>query len=73
MLDIKSIRENADTFDAEFARRNIEPIAAKLIEIDKRRRDFQCVILYRLPGRAGAESRTEGATGRRLEGKRTDR
>ena len=41
MLDIKSIRENADTFDAEFARRNIEPIAAKLIEIDKRRRDFQ--------------------------------
>jgi len=41
MLDIKSIRENADTFDAEFGRRNIEPIAAKLIEIDKRRRDFQ--------------------------------
>ena len=41
MLDIKSIRENADTFDAEFARRNIEPISAKLIEIDKRRRDFQ--------------------------------
>jgi seryl-tRNA synthetase len=41
MLDIKSIRENADTFDAELARRNIEPIAAKLIEIDSRRRDFQ--------------------------------
>ena len=41
MLDIKSIRENADTFDTELARRNIEPIAAKLIEIDRRRRDFQ--------------------------------
>jgi seryl-tRNA synthetase len=41
MLDIKSIRENADAFDIEFARRNIKPIAAKLIEIDKRRRDFQ--------------------------------
>jgi seryl-tRNA synthetase len=41
MLDIKSIRENADAFDTQFARRNIKPIAAKLIEIDKRRRDFQ--------------------------------
>ena len=41
MLDIKSIRENADTFDAELARRNIEPIAVKLIELDRRRRDFQ--------------------------------
>ena len=41
MLDIKSIRENANIFDAEFARRNIEPISAKLIEIDKRRRYFQ--------------------------------
>ena len=41
MLDIKSIRENANVFDAEFARRNIKPVAAKLIEIDKRRRDFQ--------------------------------
>jgi seryl-tRNA synthetase len=40
MLDIKSIRENANAFDIEFARRNIGPIAAKLIEIDKRRRDF---------------------------------
>ena len=41
MLDIKSIRENASEFDAEFARRNIEPVSAKLIEIDKRRRQSQ--------------------------------
>ena len=41
MLDIKTIRENADRFDAEFARRNIKPIAVKLIEIDKRRRKYQ--------------------------------
>ncbi|MEE3000042.1 MAG: serine--tRNA ligase [Pseudomonadota bacterium] len=41
MLDIKSIRENADYFDSEFVRRNIKPIAAELIEIDKRRRQAQ--------------------------------
>ena len=41
MLDIKSIRENASKFDAEFARRNIEPISEKLIEIDSRRRKSQ--------------------------------
>ena len=41
MLDIKSIRENASKFDAEFARRNIEPISEKLIQIDSRRRKSQ--------------------------------
>ena len=41
MLDIKFIRENPDVFDADCARRSIEPIAVKLIEIDKRRRDYQ--------------------------------
>ncbi len=39
MFDIKSIRANADHFDAGMARRNIQPLAKKLIEIDERRRN----------------------------------
>lgn len=38
MYDIKWIRENADTFDAGLKRRGLEPLSAKLIELDERRR-----------------------------------
>ncbi|MFP6712947.1 MAG: serine--tRNA ligase [Rhodospirillales bacterium] len=41
MFDIKAIREDADAFDAGIAKRKLEPMAAQLIEIDKRRRDAQ--------------------------------
>ena len=41
MLDIKAIREDAHAFDAGIARRGLEPMAADLIEIDKRRREAQ--------------------------------
>ena len=38
MYDIKWIRENADTFDTGLKRRGLEPLSAKLIELDERRR-----------------------------------
>ncbi len=38
MHDIKSIRENPEKFDAALARRNIAPLSAKLLELDKARR-----------------------------------
>ncbi len=41
MFDIKAIREDAAAFDAGIARRKLKPVAEKLIEIDKRRRDAQ--------------------------------
>jgi seryl-tRNA synthetase len=41
MFDIKAIREDAEAFDAGIARRGLEPMAAELIEIDKRRREAQ--------------------------------
>jgi len=41
MLDIKAIREDAHAFDAGISRRGLEPMAADLIEIDKRRREAQ--------------------------------
>jgi len=41
MFDIKSIRADADNFDAGMARRNIKPLATKLLKIDKRHRDAQ--------------------------------
>ncbi|MDP7101355.1 MAG: serine--tRNA ligase, partial [Rhodospirillales bacterium] len=41
MLDIKAIREDAHAFDAGIARRGLDPMAADLIEIDKRRREAQ--------------------------------
>ncbi|MGY8998910.1 MAG: serine--tRNA ligase, partial [Rhodospirillales bacterium] len=41
MFDIKIIREDAASFDAGIARRNLAPRAAELIAIDKRRRDAQ--------------------------------
>ena len=41
MLDIKAIREDAHAFDAGIARRGLEPMAADLIEIDKRHREAQ--------------------------------
>ncbi len=39
MFDIKWIRENADAFDAALARRRLEPQAARLLDLDRRRRD----------------------------------
>jgi seryl-tRNA synthetase len=41
MFDIKAIREDTAAFDAGIGRRKLEPRAAELIEIDKRRRDAQ--------------------------------
>jgi seryl-tRNA synthetase len=38
MYDIKWIRENADTFDTGLSRRGLEPLSAKLIALDERRR-----------------------------------
>ena len=41
MFDIKWIRENAQDFDRAMARRELEPQAGALIELDARRRDLQ--------------------------------
>ena len=38
MYDIKWIRENAAAFDTGLQRRGLEPLSAKLIELDERRR-----------------------------------
>ena len=38
MHDIRLIRENAEAFDAGLARRGLAPIAAKLVDLDERRR-----------------------------------
>lgn len=38
MLDIKWIRENAETLDAALAKRGAEPLAAQLIALDEKRR-----------------------------------
>ena len=38
MFDIKWIRDNAEAFDAGLDNRGLEPLSAKLIEIDERRR-----------------------------------
>ena len=41
MHDIRLIRENPDAFDAALSRRNIEPTAAIILDIDSRRRQLQ--------------------------------
>ncbi len=41
MHDIRLIRENPDAFDAALSRRNIEPTAATILDIDSRRRQLQ--------------------------------
>ncbi|MGB7373833.1 serine--tRNA ligase [Pontixanthobacter sp.] len=38
MHDIRTIRENPEAFDAAITRRGIEPVAAKIIELDEARR-----------------------------------
>jgi len=38
MYDIKWIRENADTFDRGLKRRGLEPLSAKLLALDEKRR-----------------------------------
>ncbi|MDO8840310.1 MAG: serine--tRNA ligase [Parvibaculum sp.] len=40
MFDIKAIRDDAGAFDAGLAKRGLEPQAARLIEIDERRRQI---------------------------------
>ena len=44
MHDIRLIRENPDAFDAALFRRNIEPSAAAILELDGRRRQLQAEI-----------------------------
>ena len=39
MHDIKWIRDNPDAFDAALKRRGLEPMSAKLIAIDEKRRE----------------------------------
>ncbi len=41
MHDIRLIRENPDAFDAALSRRNIEPTAATILDIDSKRRRLQ--------------------------------
>jgi len=41
MLDIRWIRDNPDTFDAALKKRGIEPLAARMTELDARRRAAQ--------------------------------
>ncbi len=41
MFDIKWIRDNAEAFDASLKRRGLEPLSAKLIEMDEARRRHQ--------------------------------
>ena len=41
MHDIRLIRDNPDAFDTALARRNIEPTAATILDIDGRRRQLQ--------------------------------
>ncbi|MBT2132979.1 serine--tRNA ligase [Croceibacterium sp. LX-88] len=38
MHDLRAIRENPQAFDAGLARRGVEPIAARILELDERRR-----------------------------------
>ena len=38
MHDIKAIRDNPQAFDAGLARRGAEPAAARILELDERRR-----------------------------------
>ena len=41
MFDIKWIRDNAETFDNGLKRRGLEPLSARLIELDDARRRHQ--------------------------------
>ncbi|MGD9667525.1 MAG: serine--tRNA ligase [Hyphomicrobiaceae bacterium] len=41
MFDIKWIRDNAETFDSGLKRRGLEPLSARLIELDEARRRHQ--------------------------------
>ncbi|SDG95995.1 serine--tRNA ligase [Roseospirillum parvum] len=41
MLDLKWIRETPDALDHALARRGAEPVAERLVELDRRRRDLQ--------------------------------
>src|SRR6478735_7713173 len=38
MHDLRAIRENPETFDAGLARRGAEPVAARIVDLDERRR-----------------------------------
>ena len=54
MHDIRFIRENPDSFDAALKRRNIAPIAGKILSADSDRRALQAEIQEmqsRRPGR----------------------
>lgn len=60
MHDIKSIRENPDAFDRAVARRGVAPLAAGLIELDRKRRAAQAEF-DELQGRRNALSKEIGA------------
>ncbi|NMW30662.1 serine--tRNA ligase [Altererythrobacter sp. RZ02] len=55
MHDIRFIRENPEAFDASITRRGIEPVAAKIIELDEARRAAATAIQE-------AQSRRNGAS-----------
>ncbi|PZU84294.1 MAG: serine--tRNA ligase [Shinella sp.] len=60
MLDIKWIRENAETLDAALAKRGAEPLAAQLIALDEKRRAV-VQTLQDMQSRRNAASKEIGA------------
>ena len=60
MYDIKWIRENPEAFDAGLKRRGLEPLSARLISIDQRRR-AQIRVLEGYQERRNAASKEIGA------------
>ena len=44
MFDPRWIRENPEAFDAGLRRRGLEPMAARIIDLDQRRRKAQTVL-----------------------------
>ncbi len=59
MFDIKWIRDNAEAFDAALKRRGLEPLSAKLMEMDDARRRHQTK-LQDAQGRRNAASKEIG-------------
>lgn len=76
MHDIASIRANPEAFDAGLARRGAEPISARILEIDARRREVQTALQQaqnrrneasKLIGQAMAKGDKDGAEALKAE------
>jgi len=66
MLDLKWIRENPEDFDGGLRRRDLEPLSARLLDLDARRRKAQTE-LQDLQNRRNAASKEIGEAKRRGE------